>query len=57
MDTGLKDISGRGKGIFKGTDVQTVKSVQEAAVVRRDQRGWFGGKVKGEARGHKGTIR
>lgn len=57
MDTGLKDISGRGKGIFEGTDVQTVGSVQEASVARCDQRGWFGGKVKGEARGHKGTIR
>lgn len=42
MDTGLKDISGRGKGIFKGTDVPTVGSVQEAAVARRDRHGWEG---------------
>lgn len=52
MDTGLRDISGGGKGMFKGTDVQRVGSVQEVAVAWHDCHGWVGGKVNGEAGGH-----
>lgn len=57
MDTGEKDISGDGKGICKGTGVQTVRSVQEAAVAWQDWQVWFGRKVKGEAGGHREPVR
>lgn len=54
MDTGVKDISGRGKGIFNGTKVPTVRSVQEVAVTWHGWHVGFDGKVKGEGGGHDG---
>lgn len=46
MNTGVKGMSGEGKGIVRGTDVQAIGSVQEAAVTWGGWHVWLDRKAK-----------